>query len=78
MSHAKQQLYATPLDGEWVKSSFSNGSGNNCVQLMAIEGGVAVGDSKRPDLAPLRYTRSGLAAFVAAARAGEFDHFPRR
>ncbi|WP_368732967.1 DUF397 domain-containing protein [Streptomyces alkaliphilus] len=56
-----------------MKSSFSNGSGNNCIRLMAIEGGVAVGDSKRPDLAPLRYTRPGLSAFVAAVNSGEFD-----
>lgn len=73
MNRDKEQLYTATLDGEWVKSSFSNGSSDNCVQLMPIDGGIAMGDSKRPDLAPLRYTRSELAAFVAATKAGEFD-----
>ncbi|GAA1935413.1 DUF397 domain-containing protein [Streptomyces sodiiphilus] len=78
MNRDKEQLYTASLDGEWVKSSFSNGSSDNCVQLMVIDGGVAVGDSKRPDLAPLRYTRSELAVFVTAVRAGEFDHLTQR
>ncbi|MGW7295941.1 DUF397 domain-containing protein [Streptomyces xiamenensis] len=62
-----------PLDGEWVKSSHSAGHGNACVQLMTMPGGVALGDSKRPDLAPLRCTRTEPAAFLRAAKAGAFD-----
>jgi hypothetical protein len=41
---------------------------------MKIRGGVAVGDSKAPERAPLRYTRTELAAFLRAAKDGEFDH----
>ncbi|MGP3970805.1 DUF397 domain-containing protein [Streptomyces sp. 6N223] len=73
MKHEKTDLYVAPLDGEWVKSSFSNGSGDDCVQLMKIDGGVALGDSKSPEREPLRYTPSELRAFIRAAKAGEFD-----
>ncbi|MCU4745358.1 MULTISPECIES: DUF397 domain-containing protein [unclassified Streptomyces] len=74
MTETKSRLYAAPLNGEWQKSSFSDNSGDVCVRLMKIDGGVALGDSKRPDLTPLRYTRTELAAFLQAAKAGEFDH----
>lgn len=74
MEHTKTGLYAAPLDGEWVKSSYSAGNGDECVRLMAIDGGVAMGDSKSPAREPLRYTPSELRAFLLAAKAGEFDH----
>ncbi|MFF2373625.1 DUF397 domain-containing protein [Streptomyces xiamenensis] len=73
MGRQKSDLDRAPLDGEWVKSSRSAGNGNACVQLMALPGGVALGDSKRPDLAPLRCTRTELAVFLRAAKAGLFD-----
>lgn len=74
MRDLKPELYAAPLSGEWQKSSLSSGDGDACVRLMKIDGGVALGDSKRPELAPLRYTRVELAAFLQAAKDGEFDH----
>ncbi|GAA2352099.1 DUF397 domain-containing protein [Streptomyces carpaticus] len=74
MTDSTSALYEAPLSGAWLKSSLSSGSGDACVRLMKIDGGVAVDDSKRPDLAPLRYTRAELAAFLQAAKAGEFDH----
>lgn len=74
MKDPKADLYAAPLNGEWQKSSLSNSNGDVCVRLMKIDGGVALDDSKRPDLTPLRYTRTELAAFLQAAKAGEFDH----
>ncbi|MEU0812486.1 DUF397 domain-containing protein [Streptomyces sp. NPDC005970] len=74
MNQEKDALYATPLNAEWQKASFSNGSGENCVQLMGISGGVAIGDSKRPDRPELRYTPSEFAAFIQGVKAGEFDH----
>lgn len=67
-------LHTAPLDGEWRKSSYSSGNGAACIRLMVTDSGVAVDDSERPDLAPLRYTRAELAAFLQAAKAGEFDH----
>ncbi|RKN12100.1 DUF397 domain-containing protein [Streptomyces radicis] len=70
----KADLYTATLDGEWIKSSYSNGNGNDCVRLMKIDGGVALDDSKSPHREPLRYTTAELDAFIRAAKAGEFDH----
>ncbi|KRV46660.1 regulator [Wenjunlia vitaminophila] len=74
MKHEKEELYLAPLNGQWIKSAHSAGNGGDCVQLMAIDGGVALGDSKSPEREPLRYTHAELAAFLHAAKAGEFDH----
>ncbi|MGW3293545.1 DUF397 domain-containing protein [Streptomyces xiamenensis] len=74
MTDPKAELYEAGLGGEWIKSSLSSPNSDACVRLMKIDGGVAMDDSKRPDLAPLRYTRTELAAFLQAAKAGEFDH----
>ncbi|MFI5757381.1 DUF397 domain-containing protein [Streptomyces sp. NPDC051569] len=75
MSDPKDALYAAPLDGEWEKSSFSAGSGNDCVQIMPIHGGVAFGDTKRRDLdGALRFTDKEMLAHILAVKAGEYDH----
>ncbi|OQO89949.1 DUF397 domain-containing protein [Saccharomonospora piscinae] len=55
----------------WVKSSFSNQ--HNCVEFRRVDGGVEVRNSKRPDEATIRYTDSEWSAFIAGAKAGEFD-----
>lgn len=57
----------------WSKSSSSSGSGD-CVEVADVEGGVAVRDSKNPEQAPLVFTAPEFRAFLAGARAGEFDH----
>ncbi|MFJ7999891.1 DUF397 domain-containing protein [Streptomyces sp. NPDC096310] len=75
MSNSKDDLYATPLDGEWEKSSYSAGSGNDCVQIMPINGGVAFGDTKRRDLdGALRFTDKEMLAHILAVKAGQYDH----
>ncbi|WP_326647697.1 MULTISPECIES: DUF397 domain-containing protein [unclassified Streptomyces] len=57
----------------WIKSSHSNATGN-CVEMAALPGGsVAVRNSRDPQGATLVYTRDEIAAFVAGARAGDFD-----
>ena len=33
----------------WRKSSYSQGGGNNCVEVAAVAGAVAIRDSKDPD-----------------------------
>lgn len=33
---------------KWIKSSYSEASGNNCVEIAPVGAGVAVRDSKRP------------------------------
>ena len=55
----------------WVKSSFSNQ--HNCVEFRRVEGGVEVRNSKRPDAGTIAYTDSEWSAFIAGAKAGEFD-----
>ncbi|HEY8472031.1 MAG TPA: DUF397 domain-containing protein [Natronosporangium sp.] len=64
-------------DLEWQKSRRSNPSGN-CVELATLpDGGVAVRNSRHPDGPALIYTREEIAAFLAGARDGEFDHLVR-
>ncbi|MFI1380784.1 DUF397 domain-containing protein [Embleya sp. NPDC020886] len=70
----KSELYEADLtDAVWIKASASNQNGT-CVELADLPEGVAMRDSKNPALPALRYTRDELAAFIAGAKAGEFDH----
>ncbi|GAA2103619.1 hypothetical protein GCM10009759_39210 [Kitasatospora saccharophila] len=57
----------------WEKSPFSGGN-DNCVEFGVVGGFVAVRDSKRPEQTPLLYTRTEIAAMIAGAKAGAFDH----
>ncbi len=41
--------------------------GSSCVETTAIPGGIAIRDSKRPDLEPLRFTDAEWSAFTATA-----------
>jgi hypothetical protein len=56
----------------WRKSSYSVNTAN-CVELATVGDAIYLRDSKHPDDGHLRFTRSELAALVAAARAGELD-----
>ncbi|GCD94331.1 DUF397 domain-containing protein [Embleya hyalina] len=70
----KSELYEADLTAAvWIKASASDQNGT-CVELAGVADGVAMRDSKNPDLPALRYTRDELAAFIAGAKAGEFDH----
>ncbi|MFC8516507.1 DUF397 domain-containing protein [Streptomyces sp. NPDC057257] len=65
---------ASSLDVRWVKSRHSNAEGN-CVEVAALaEGGVAIRNSRDPHGPALIYTPDEVAAFLAGAREGEFDH----
>ncbi|MCO1659141.1 DUF397 domain-containing protein [Pseudonocardia humida] len=60
-------------DVAWRKSTASNPSGD-CVELAALGGGaVALRNSREPDGTALIYTPAEIAAFLAGAKAGEFD-----
>ncbi|MGW9324736.1 DUF397 domain-containing protein [Streptomyces koyangensis] len=60
-------------DVTWEKSPFSGGN-DNCVEFGVVGDLVAVRDSKRPEQTPLVYTRDEIAAMLAGAKAGAFDH----
>ncbi|WP_078883793.1 DUF397 domain-containing protein [Streptomyces sp. NRRL S-340] len=65
---------ASALDARWVKSRHSNAEGN-CVEVAALTGGdIAVRNSRDPDGPALVYTPAEVAAFLAGAKEGEFDH----
>ncbi|KAB8169868.1 DUF397 domain-containing protein [Streptomyces sp. 3MP-14] len=59
---------------EWVKSSYSQGTGGECVEFsrtFASAGVVPVRDSKQSDVPALDFPLAGWASFVAAVRRGE-------
>ena len=60
------------LDGAtWRKSTYSNGSGGNCVEVADLPSGRAVRDSKHPEGPTLVFTREGWRAFVQAIESRE-------
>lgn len=56
----------------WRKSSYSVSSGN-CVELAGTGSTVLVRDSKHPGRGHLTFSRTEIAAFIEAAKAGELD-----
>lgn len=59
---------------EWQKSSFSGADGPNCIEVAQHDGVVLLRESDNPT-AVITTTPAKLAAFLAGAKAGEFDHF---
>ncbi|HEV2639424.1 MAG TPA: DUF397 domain-containing protein [Actinocrinis sp.] len=58
----------------WRKSSRSNTSGGNCVEIAElVDGGRAVRDSKDPNGPALMFTAAEWAAFIGGVKDGEFD-----
>jgi hypothetical protein len=57
----------------WIKARSSVGSGA-CVELAAAGDMIALRNSRDPGVV-LHYTKAEIAAFIEAARHGEFDHF---
>jgi hypothetical protein len=60
-----------PDGATWRKSSYSNGTGGNCVEVADLPSGRAVRDSKHPEGPILLFTREGWQAFVQGIQAGE-------
>ena len=60
----------------WIKSSFSN-SFSNCVEVAEDAGCVLVRNSRQPSGLKLVFTPGEFSAFLAGAKAGEFDHIGR-
>jgi len=63
------ELTSTPEN--WVKSSYSNAQGGDCIEVDTHRPGT-VRDSKDPDGPRLRFTPTAWAAFVSSAVAGRF------
>ncbi|GAA3213656.1 DUF397 domain-containing protein [Actinocorallia longicatena] len=53
---------------DWRKSSHSGTSGGDCVEVAAVEGVVAVRDSKNPGRGAVGVTRSAFGALVRGLR----------
>ena len=60
-----------PESATWRKSTYSNGSGGNCVEVADLPNGRAVRDSKHPDGRILVFTGDAWRAFVQGIEAGE-------
>ncbi|MFF9241387.1 DUF397 domain-containing protein [Streptomyces sp. NPDC014801] len=74
MPPVRNGVRASSLEARWMKSGHSNAEGN-CVEVAALtEGGVAMRNSRDPDGPALIYTAAEVAAFLAGAKDGEFDH----
>ncbi|MFS8204189.1 DUF397 domain-containing protein [Streptomyces sp. CWNU-52B] len=73
MPQVENGMQASSLDADWIKSRYSNAEGN-CVEVARIDGGIAVRNSRHPEGPALVYTSAELAAFLAGAKDGEFDH----
>lgn len=63
----------TKAGAVWSKSSYSDGSGNNCVEVAAVAAGVGVRDSKDACGPALVVSTSEWAAFVSFVRSGAVD-----
>lgn len=62
------------VDARWQKSQHSNPNGA-CVEVALLpDGEIAVRNSRFPTGPALVYTRAEIAAFLAGAKAGEFDN----
>jgi hypothetical protein len=75
MSDIYNGIPATELiDVTWQKSKHSNPNGA-CVEVAHLANGeIAVRNSRFPAGPALVYTRAEIAAFLAGAKDGEFDH----
>ncbi|CAL9341401.1 hypothetical protein SUDANB6_00276 [Streptomyces sp. enrichment culture] len=73
MPPVRNGVRASSLDVSWMKSRHSNAEGN-CVEVALVEGGIALRNSRDPDGPALVYTAAEVAAFLAGAKEGEFDH----
>ncbi|MFF4454973.1 DUF397 domain-containing protein [Streptomyces goshikiensis] len=63
-------MSASPI--KWKKSSFSGGEGENCLELGESEDMIVMRESDDPSVV-ITTSRPKLAAFIAGAKAGEFD-----
>jgi hypothetical protein len=74
MSHYNGMPASELIGVKWQKSQHSNPNGA-CVEVAVLPNGeIAVRNSRFPGGPALVYTRAEIAAFLAGAKDGEFDH----
>ncbi|MFE6335223.1 DUF397 domain-containing protein [Streptomyces sp. NPDC057798] len=61
----------------WRKSSYSDGTGNNCIETAKLSKDIAVRDSKDKQRPALLFPQSSWTAFVASVRDGDIFIDPR-
>ncbi|WP_329434747.1 MULTISPECIES: DUF397 domain-containing protein [unclassified Streptomyces] len=55
---------------QWRKSSYSGGTGGECIEVAETPAAVAIRDSKAPRLGTFRVSPEAFTAFVGAAARG--------
>ncbi|MEU3597545.1 DUF397 domain-containing protein [Streptomyces sp. NPDC006798] len=58
----------------WFKSSYSNDSGGNCVEVADLTGRIGIRDSKTPEGPALTFTPNAFTNFLTATKRTAFDH----
>ncbi|MFE6333232.1 DUF397 domain-containing protein [Streptomyces sp. NPDC057806] len=58
---------------QWRKSTYSGGTGGDCVEVADLTPRIAIRDSKNPAHGTLTVAPESFARFVAATTAGAFD-----
>lgn len=72
MNEAKAELYAYDLSAARWRKAKASGPEHNCVEITELpQGGIAVRDSKNPDLQPLRFDATQWSMFRQAMTSGE-------
>jgi hypothetical protein len=61
------------MEGNWKKSSYSQGGDANCVELAPGEQGLLIRDSKAPLSGTLSFAGASAPAFLAAVKAGLYQ-----
>ena len=61
---------SSAIVGAWLKSSYSGGSGSECLEAALGADSTAVRDSKDPTRATLAFPHGAWADFVGAIRMG--------
>lgn len=56
---------------EWFKSSYSGGSGTECVETAFVQGSAAVRDSKNLSIPWLTFSRTAWTGFIDAVEKAE-------
>ncbi|WP_431771158.1 DUF397 domain-containing protein [Streptomyces cucumeris] len=60
-------------ENAWFKSSYSDGTGNNCIEVADQSSRIYVRDSKKKDGPALAFPSSTFSAFIESVRTGDLD-----